>query len=466
MASCANDNLLAHEVAIVNSLLSKRISHGILQFEQANPDATPPYIIYPFIDGGDMTGLIRDWYSTDIKSLPMPQQTARQRELATKAHRLILRLVEIMAPVHRAGIVHRDLKPSNVLVKLRGADDYELLIADFGIGLKSAAAQLSSTRAMTSQLPLRASRIRGSCTPIYASPEQQEGKFAPDTRDDMHAIGVIWYQLLVGDVVKGVPPDWQKRLNKEIVGEDFLELFTACVSSEREDRIKDAGTLIEKLKGCFQSRDVQWQKAREQERQAQEQNDWSKASGSVVSYQRFLEKWPSGTYAGQARAEISRLNSEAERSRRKTMHYTAYGVGGPVAGAVVLGGVGGLIGAVGWATIVFPVIGLLLGVVGGLIGGALIGAFLSSYGSGHTDCCCQFHWGKVDEDAVKGFAIFGAVIGGIGGIIGAINILVQGSHKSHIWEWSAGEGGLWGGLAGVLVGLVVGLIVAAKNDDF
>lgn len=459
----ADDNLLAHEIAIVNSLMSKRVTQGILQFEQANPEATPPYIIYPFIDGGDLTGLIRDWYSADIKTLSASQQQA----MATKAHQLILRLAEIMAPVHRAGIVHRDLKPSNVLVKSKGIDDYELFIADFGIGLKAAAAKLSTTRGMTSQLPLRASRIRGSCTPTYASPEQQFDTAPADPRDDMHAIGVIWYQLLVGDVTRGVPNDWHRRLNKDIIGADFLDLFAECMSSERAERIADAGTLVEKLKGCFRSRDVQWQQKQEQERRDKEQADWSTTSGSrsVASYKRFLEKWPNGTFANQAKAEISRLNSDAERSHQITMRYIAFGVGGPVVGAVMLGGVTGLIGAVGWATIVLPIIGLLLGAVAGLILGALLGAFFSSYGSGHTDCCCQFHWGEVNEEAVKGFAIIGAVIGAIGGIIKAINIVMQGSHKAHLWEWSAGEGALWGGLVGAVVGLIVGLILAAQKND-
>src|SRR5207253_11235524 len=39
--------------------------------------------------------------------------------------------------------------------------------------------------------------LRGAHTPIYASPQQVRGE-APDPRDDVHALGVIWYQLLTG----------------------------------------------------------------------------------------------------------------------------------------------------------------------------------------------------------------------------------------------------------------------------
>lgn len=42
---------------------------------------------------------------------------------------------------------------------------------------------------------------------------------------------------------------------------------------------------------------------------------------------------------------------------------------------------------------------------------------------------------------------------------------MQGSHKAHLWEWSAGEGALWGGLVGAVVGLIVGLILAAQKND-
>ncbi|MSR53230.1 MAG: hypothetical protein EXS09_08055 [Gemmataceae bacterium] len=40
--------------------------------------------------------------------------------------------------------------------------------------------------------------LRGSHGPLYASPQQRAGG-VPDPRDDVYAIGVIWYQLIRQD---------------------------------------------------------------------------------------------------------------------------------------------------------------------------------------------------------------------------------------------------------------------------
>ena len=60
------------------------------------------------------------------------------------------------------------------------------------------------------------SLVRGSCTPMYASPDQMRGADA-DPRDDVHALGVIWYQILTGNLGasrpsgKGWPAASQRR---------------------------------------------------------------------------------------------------------------------------------------------------------------------------------------------------------------------------------------------------------------
>ena len=81
--------------------LNRGLPPASSDFENANPEATPPHIIYPYVDGGDLSGLIREWYSSEIKSLPVE----KQRDLAMRAHSVIFRLAKIMAPVHRLGIV-------------------------------------------------------------------------------------------------------------------------------------------------------------------------------------------------------------------------------------------------------------------------------------------------------------------------------------------------------------------------
>jgi hypothetical protein len=53
--------------------------------------------------------------------------------------------------------------------------------------------------------------LRGAGTPLYMSAEQRRGD-APDPRHDLYSLGVVWYQLLVGDVTRELPHGWEDDL--------------------------------------------------------------------------------------------------------------------------------------------------------------------------------------------------------------------------------------------------------------
>jgi serine/threonine-protein kinase PpkA len=82
--------------------------------------------------------------------------------------------------IHTAGVVHRDLKPGNIMLR----DDDTVALIDFGI----------SQSANVTAAP--ADEIAG--TPYYISPEQAAGN-ATDERTDLYALGVILYQMLMGE---------------------------------------------------------------------------------------------------------------------------------------------------------------------------------------------------------------------------------------------------------------------------
>jgi serine/threonine protein kinase len=118
----------------------------------------------------------------------------------------------IVGQAHRLAppIVHRDLKPANILVRRNTGGKFDVLVGDFGIGGMVAQRAIDSARpGTTSRGELLTSALRGSHTPLYASPQQVHGD-PPDPRDDVHALGVIWYQLLTGDLSTGAPTgiDW------------------------------------------------------------------------------------------------------------------------------------------------------------------------------------------------------------------------------------------------------------------
>ncbi len=81
------------------------------------------------------------------------------------------------------GVVHRDLKPANLMFRQDGT----LAIVDFGI-----ARDITSDTEVT-----RVGTILG--TPRYMSPEQSLGQ-AVDIRSDLYSIGIVFYEMLSGDV--------------------------------------------------------------------------------------------------------------------------------------------------------------------------------------------------------------------------------------------------------------------------
>jgi serine/threonine protein kinase len=235
----ARDRLLKHEAAILNQVLRHGRHPGIVALLDASLSMTPPCLKYEYIEGGDLAGLVRDW-----------QTEPHGPAFLDRANRVLWRLAEIVGYAHRLDppIVHRDLKPANVLVQRAADGAYTLRVTDFGIGAVAALPSIQeASRGVTSRSDLLATALRGSHTPLYASPQQMRGE-PPDPRDDVHALGVIWYQLLTRDLSSGAPTGlWAEDLEEAGLSRDLIRLLGACVASRPEKRPGDAAELAERL---------------------------------------------------------------------------------------------------------------------------------------------------------------------------------------------------------------------------
>ena len=124
----------------------------------------------------------------------------RQLERAGKlspreALEIIPQICEALQFAHDEGIVHRDIKPENILLDKKG----RVKIADFGIakivGREGDRANLTAEQ-----------QVIG--TPHYMSPEQVESPQRVDHRADIYSLGVVFYEMLTGELPLGkfAPP--------------------------------------------------------------------------------------------------------------------------------------------------------------------------------------------------------------------------------------------------------------------
>jgi hypothetical protein len=160
-----------------------------------------------------------------------------------------------VAAAHAAGIVHRDLKPANILV---GNDGVK--VADFGL------AQLGTD---VSLLTLTRTNVAMG-TFHYLAPEQRKDAHAVDHRADIWALGVIFYEMLTGELPLGSfappstlgPPGSDKRVDAIVnralapdlsaryaAVEDLSRAVRSLVAPRRASRAVIAGATVLALAG-------------------------------------------------------------------------------------------------------------------------------------------------------------------------------------------------------------------------
>src|SRR5258706_14782947 len=155
-----------------------KLSHpnivAVHEFGQVNG---MPFFIMEFVDGLNL------------------RQLERAGKLSPReALQIVPQICEALQFAHEEGIVHRDIKPENILLDKKG----RVKIADFGI------AKIMGREAETGITETKAAIG----TPQYMAPEQMEKPETVDHRADIFSLGVVFYEMLTGELPLGkfAPP--------------------------------------------------------------------------------------------------------------------------------------------------------------------------------------------------------------------------------------------------------------------
>src|SRR5262249_14654734 len=151
---------------------------------------------------------------------------------------IIPQICEALQYAHDEGVVHRDIKPENILLDRRG----RVKIADFGL------AKLLS-RTATDFTLTGPQQIMG--TPHYMAPEQFEKPQEVDDRADIYSLGVVFYEMLTGEVPMGrfVVPSEKVQIDVRL---DDVVLRTLSREPERRyQKVSELKNDVESITGMI-----------------------------------------------------------------------------------------------------------------------------------------------------------------------------------------------------------------------
>lgn len=198
---------------------------------------------------------------------------------------LFLQIADVVAAAHDVGVLHKDIKPANVLVKSGDDANWQIRLTDFGSGRLLDPQRIQDLGITQLGLTLTTAAGSGDTTGtlLYLAPELMNHQ-APTIKSDIYALGVMLYQLIVGDPRKPMAPGWERDIDDELLRDDIRAATEGDpahrLSSVHEliDRLRTLETRHQHLQQERQSQLVAIQ-ARETLRRAQIRRPWMIAAG-------------------------------------------------------------------------------------------------------------------------------------------------------------------------------------------
>ncbi|MDX2052717.1 MAG: protein kinase [Polyangiaceae bacterium] len=233
-------HLLSDENSAVRFMTEARAAsqlnhpNSVAVFDFGRTDDGQPYLVMEFLRGKDLARV-----AYDEGPLPFGRIVDVLKQVLTA-----------LAEAHELGIVHRDLKPENVIIEplRRGGDSVK--VVDFGL------AKLKADRpgpSVTSP-----GIVCG--TPDYMAPEQGRGDVI-DGRSDLYAVGVMFFQLLTGQLPYEADsptqvvmmhmtmpiPDPQQVAPERDIPDALCAVVKRAMAKAAKDRYQDATEFAEAL---------------------------------------------------------------------------------------------------------------------------------------------------------------------------------------------------------------------------
>ena len=186
-----------------------KLSHPgiVMVYDFGHTQAGLYYFVMEFVDGTDLRHVIRSGQLSPAEALSIVPQ-----------------ICEALQYAHEEGVVHRDIKPENIMLNKKG----QIKITDFGL------AKLLDQPATAYTLTQAGQRMG---TPHYMAPEQIEHPHLVDHRADIYSLGVVFYEMLTGELPLGRFPLPSRKVHIDV---RLDEVVLKTLEKEPERRYQHA----------------------------------------------------------------------------------------------------------------------------------------------------------------------------------------------------------------------------------
>ena len=175
------------------------------------------YLLMEFVDGVNLRQAMRVGRFTPEQALAV-----------------VPKICEALQFAHNEGILHRDIKPENILLDAKG----RVKIADFGIaklvGEPHADSSLTASGAVLG-------------TPRYMAPEQLEKSGEVDHRADIYSLGVVFYEMLTGELPLGKFQPPSKKVQVDVRLDEVVLHALEKEPARRYQQVSEVKTAVDTI---------------------------------------------------------------------------------------------------------------------------------------------------------------------------------------------------------------------------
>jgi type II secretory pathway pseudopilin PulG/predicted Ser/Thr protein kinase len=175
------------------------------------------YLLMEYVDGVNLRQAMRAGRFTPEQALAV-----------------VPKICDALQFAHNEGILHRDIKPENILLDAKG----RVKIADFGI------AKLIGQPHSDAKLTASGGTLG---TPHYMAPEQIEKPAAVDHRADIYSLGVVFYEMLTGELPLGKFQPPSKKVEVDVRLDDVVLHALEKEPERRYQQASEVKTAVDTL---------------------------------------------------------------------------------------------------------------------------------------------------------------------------------------------------------------------------